>query len=252
MAGQSNMSGRGGTFVRNAESGMYQGGVRWDGVLPDECKPWPGKIQCYTSAEVWETAAEPLHQGVDTSKACGVGPGLSFARRLVNEQALGSTASIGLVPSAVGNTSIEQWAEGGELFSNAVRRTLAALSCHQGARLAGLLWYQGESDADTEEKATEYLARLTRLFSKFREKLGAPQLPIVQVAVHTTRQSLPFVEQVREAQLGLCLPGLATVDAREHCAARGEDLPDELHLSSAAQCSLGIAMADCFASRLLR
>jgi hypothetical protein len=69
-----------------------------------------------------------------------------------------------------------------------------------------------------------------------------------QVAIHSTRASLPFVQEIREVQLNLRLDGLATVDAREFCSSPDDDLPDELHLSTRAQCSLGQAMAERYVS----
>jgi len=145
---------------------------------------------------------------------------------------------------------MDQWAPGGELFENAIQRTRAALASLRGARLSGLLWYQGESDCDCDDKAAAFSAKLPRLLAAFRERLGVPELPIVQVAVHTTRGALPFVERVRAAQLALRMPGVATVDARPH-ARRQEELPDELHLSTEAQCALGQEIADRLAAQLL-
>lgn len=66
----------------------------------------------------------------------------------------------GLIPSAVGNTSIEEWAVGKDLFSAAVGRTVAALSSSPGSRLSGLLWYQ-VSPSDSSPVNLEAVLLLT-------------------------------------------------------------------------------------------
>lgn len=40
---------------------------------------------------------------------------------------------------------------------------------------------QGESDCDCDDKAAAFSAKLPRLLAAFRERLGVPELPIVQV-----------------------------------------------------------------------
>ena len=54
------------------------------------------------------TAAEPLHEGIDTTKACGIGPGMAFARSLIlgqSQQSAGSAAD-DATPSSIGERSI--------------------------------------------------------------------------------------------------------------------------------------------------
>jgi hypothetical protein len=54
-----------------------------------------------------------------------------------------------------------------------ITRTQTALSHpHIGAKLRGLLWYQGETDAMDESLARDYHKKLSQLFQAFREKLG--------------------------------------------------------------------------------
>lgn len=48
-----------------------------------------------------------------------------------------------------------------------------------------------------------------------REQLGAPELPVVQVAISCTNTTVcPLEARVREGQLGVRLPALRTVDAQ--------------------------------------
>uniref|UniRef100_A0A7S1T517 Sialate O-acetylesterase domain-containing protein n=1 Tax=Tetraselmis chuii TaxID=63592 RepID=A0A7S1T517_9CHLO len=230
LGGQSNMAGRGGVIQTKT-------GKAWDGVLPPSCEPAPGQILKFNGAGKWEDAQEPLHIDIDTTKVCGVGPGLAFANELRN---MGYTNRIGLVPCAIGGTRVDLWEDGGKLFTNMVHRAFAALAERPNSRLCGLLWFQGESDADTIERATTYGKKSERLLSSFRTAFNAPNLPIVQVAVTSTREEVPYVDHVRKGQLSIQLSNLATVDAR------GYHLPDGFHLSTYAHCKLAKEMAEAF------
>mmetsp|Transcript_10564 Transcript_10564/g.30092 ORF Transcript_10564/g.30092 Transcript_10564/m.30092 type:complete len:307 (+) Transcript_10564:244-1164(+) len=227
LAGQSNMSGRGGVVQTKA-------GLAWDGVLPEACLANPKKVLRFTGTGKWEDATEPAHQDIDSSKVCGVGPGMAFANELL---AQGYEHQIGLVPCAIGGTRIDLWKESGKLFANTIHRTSAALASRPNARLRGLLWYQGESDADTMERAQSYQAKLEAVLNAFRTSLNEPTLPILQVAIDTTREEVPYVNEVRKCQFAAEVSDLVTVDAR------GFHLQDGFHLSTHAQCKLGKEMA---------
>lgn len=69
-------------------------------------------------------------------KVAGIGPGLLFAQHMVKEQ----SARIGLVPCAIGETSISDWQENGDIWSNTIQRTRDALATDPNAQLKGLLW----------------------------------------------------------------------------------------------------------------
>ncbi len=99
----------------------------------------------------------------------GIGPGIPFARSLTSEgpdHALQaeSNALVGLIPTAVGGTAIEHWCPGGLLFNMMIEQVSIGMrkadqSGHR-PRLSGLLFYQGESDAASEELAVAYESRL--------------------------------------------------------------------------------------------
>ena len=113
----------------------------------------------------WDQAEEPLHWLVDSpdpvhsgdpktraerskqahkSRRKGAGLGLPFAAAMVDATGI----PIGLVASAHGGTSMEQWnpakkEEGGHsLYGSMLRQFQLA-----GGKVKGVLWYQGESDA---------------------------------------------------------------------------------------------------------
>ncbi|XP_028772586.1 probable carbohydrate esterase At4g34215 [Neltuma alba] len=223
LAGQSNMAGRGG--VANVS-------LPWDGVVPAQCRENPSILRLSAGLD-WVEAEEPLHRDIDVTKTDGIGPGMAFANRILKKKP--ELAVVGLVPCAVGGTNISEWERGRELYNHMMRRAKASVG--SGGSISALLWYQGESDTINLTDAQAYGSRLRKFFSDVRADLQSPLLPIVQVALASGIG--PYVETVREAQLGMDLLNLRTVDAK------GLPLePDGLHLSSPAQVHLGHMMAD--------
>lgn len=171
LSGQSNMAGRGGVHNR-----------RWDGVVPPEAAPDPS-IQRLSAALDWEEAREPLHADIDTSKVCGVGPGMVFARAVLprlqeDSPDEGVRTGIGLVPCAVGGTAIREWARGEFLYEQMVRRARVAAGYGE---IEAVLWYQGESDAESDAATAAYHGNIERLITNVRADLEMPHLPFIQV-----------------------------------------------------------------------
>jgi len=168
------MSGRGG-IVRAADR-KY-----WDGLLSPECSPHPSILRLAANLQ-WEPAKEPIHIDIDTRKACGVGPAMAFANALrprVSDE-------VGLVPCAVGGTAIREWARGEELYENMVKRAKESVKGHENCEMKALLWFQGESDSNTEEDASAYKVNMETLIHNVRQDLNLPSLPIIQVSNITT------------------------------------------------------------------
>ncbi|MBC7000322.1 sialate O-acetylesterase [Cytophaga sp. FL35] len=124
----------------------------------------------------WEIAKEPLR--VDKS-IVGMGPGLSFARELVKRD---TTIIVGLIPAAVGGTSISLWEPGAfdtktklYPYDQAIDRALSAM---RSGELKGIIWNQGESDSN-KEGANNYQQKLNVLIERFRKDLGIDNLPFV-------------------------------------------------------------------------
>ncbi|QDU91439.1 Carbohydrate acetyl esterase/feruloyl esterase precursor [Pirellulimonas nuda] len=150
LIGQSNMSGRG-------------------EMSPSDRLPVAG-VYVLDSDNHWKQAAHPLH--FDKPKIAGVGLGIDFATQMRMSD---PSVTIGLVPCAVGGTSLKQWSKGGELYEAAVARTKHA---EQHGVLRGILWHQGEGDCG-EKSASTYAQRLARLIADLRSDLGQPTLPFV-------------------------------------------------------------------------
>lgn len=233
LAGQSNMSGRGGVINGT-----------WDGVVPLRCQPKPSKILRLSAGLSWVEAQEPLHRDIDVNATCGIGPGMVFASSLLNLNP--RIGVIGLVPCAVGSrmgTKISEWGRGTYLYNQLLGRAKAAAALQAGGRfrIRALLWYQGESDTNNPEDASLYKTRLERFFTDLRADLKLPALPIIQVALASGQG--PYIDAVRQAQFGVHLRNLKIIDAK------GLPMePDNLHLSSLAQVQLGDKFAKAFAA----
>jgi hypothetical protein len=99
-----------------------------------------------------------------------------FAKKI--RKALGYP--IGLVPTAVGGSSVSQWDPGqnGILFTNMKRRLAGA-----GMRIRGCLWYQGESDTGASDYP-EYKTRFGRFVAGLRQAVHDPELPLITVQLN--------------------------------------------------------------------
>jgi hypothetical protein len=156
MAGQSNMAGRG---VVEAEDTLTN-----------------ARVLVLDSNNVWTVAKEPLHFYEPARK--GLDCGLSFGKALAG--AVKDPVYIGLVPCAIGGSSVEQWLgdslyRGVKLYSNFDNKVKKAL---EAGTLKGILWHQGESNAH-EKQFLNYESNLKELFKRFRSTAGNDSLPIL-------------------------------------------------------------------------
>jgi hypothetical protein len=150
LMGQSNMAGR--------------------GVMTEaDRRPVPG-VLTLDKDNRWKPAAHPLHFD---KPIAGVGLGIDFAKAMARHD---RSATIGLIPCAVGGTPLRRWSKGGDLYENALARTRAAI---RDGTLKGVLWHQGESDSSRPEAAKTYARRLDRMVADLRADLGRPKLPVV-------------------------------------------------------------------------
>lgn len=217
-------------------------------------------VNSYGFDEQWSFAADPLHWLLDSpdpvhhggrapeelararaaakrDPQTGVGLALPFAKELVARTGV----PIGLVPCAHGGTAMEQWDpakrdQGGiSLYGSMFRRFLAV-----GGRVRGVLWYQGESDAN-QSQAPLFHDRFLALVAAIRRDFGDPQLPFyfVQLGRYVAAHENPYWNVIREQQR-LCaveLPHAGMVTAI--------DLPldDPIHISSKGHERLGRRLA---------
>jgi len=211
LIGQSNMSGRG-------------------AIEPPDREVIPG-VSTLDKDLAWVPAIDPIQ----LEKISGVSMGRTFGRTLVTAN---PALAIGLIPSAVGSSSLAMWGRGGELYENAVRRTRAAL---KSGRLRGILWHQGEGDGIIEPDALTYGVRWTAFISALRADLGAPDVPVVvgelcRSIYHRPDGKTKFALQVNEqlALLSFTVPHCGFVSS-EGLTDKG----DHVHFDAASQRELG-------------
>ena len=192
----------------------------------------------------WDQAKEPLH--FDKAIA-GTGPGLSFGKAMVKTH---SNIYIGLIPCAVGETSVDYWQRNKKIkqlnispYEKAIERCKIAL---RRGKLKGILWLQGESDSKPG-LADGYEEKIITLVSNLRRDLGKPDLPFVCA-------TLPdfFVSNHPEAEIvNDALKNLPNKVKNVTCiSSEGlQHLGDTVHLNSASARELGRRFAMAFASK---
>jgi sialate O-acetylesterase len=244
LAGQSNMEGVGNLV---------------DVEGPEE------RVRSFDQTDNWVQAVEPLHRLVDavdrvhwrknkdgqpekltgqaleefvTNRKKGAGLGLPFAKQIL----LRTGIPIGLIPCAHGGTSMDQWSpdlkdkQGDSLYGATLRRVIAA-----GGRVKGILWYQGESDANPKA-APEYSAKMEKLIASFRQDFSQPELPFyyVQIGRHvnyTNANEWNMVQEV-ERKLESRIPRIGMVPAADL------SLDDGIHVSTPDLKRLARRLAD--------
>ena len=157
LIGQSNMAGR--------------GNIEAQDTITDP------NVFMLNKDENWVLAKSPLH--FDKSVA-GTGLGLTFGKIMAKE----SSRKVGLIPCAVGGTSISMWRPGAydkvtktHPYDDAIRRTKVAL---KNGELKGILWHQGEGDA-SKDKAARYEQRFDSLMLNLQNDLlvDISSIPVV-------------------------------------------------------------------------
>jgi hypothetical protein len=186
----------------------------------------------------WAPAADHLPHEEGACK--GVGPGMSFARRMAERA---ETATIGLVAAAWGGTPISRWVKGADLYEKAI--ALARFAQRDGV-LKGILWMQGESDSCNLQLATSYRAKLVRLIGDLRDELGAPGVPFLIGEIgQFEHPDFPHYQTVNEALRAVA----AEVPNAGFVSVRGvTHMGDQAHLDVPSQRRMGKA----FAAEMLR
>lgn len=222
--GQSNMAGRG-------------------EVLPEDQTPLPGILAWDDLREEWVQAVDPIFNDKPTA-----GSGLARSFCLTLQQQFHGR-KIGVVPSAIGGSKLDEWAPGAHLFQRGLHQARRAMK--SGGELKGILWHQGEGDSGSEELANSYANRFTVILREARSELGHPNLPVVLGELGEFLQnnkSLGFYSVVNEQ-----LQEIA--DSLEHVAwvsaAGGKDIGDNLHFNRDALQQFGERYAEAYLKKFL-
>jgi sialate O-acetylesterase len=244
LAGQSNMEGVGDLIdVETPSPHVRSLQSREEWAIAEEPLHWLFESPRNIHHRIWgppnsvAPATPPEH---DPSRTKGAGLGLTFAKAW--HDATG--AAVGLIPSAHGGTSMEQWDpalrdRGGDSLYGATYERIK--KC--GGRVRGVLWYQGESDADPVHAGT-YTRKMEELVAAFRSDTGQPDLPfyLVQLGRFATPgnpQADYSWSAIRERQR--LLPD--RIPNTEVVAAIDLELDDAIHIGTSGQKRLGRRLA---------
>ena len=222
-------------------------------------KPRPAsdpQVRAFFMDDRWGAAKDPIHNmwecvdqvhvdlsgGVRPQKPApdwGACPGPSFG----NEMCRLTGVPQGLIACSHGGTSMTQWdpllrKEGGKSLYGAMVRRLRK----NGGRAAGLVWYQGEGEANPVD-AGVYTGRMKKFAASLRRDSGDSGLPIVIVQIARvigwgSDAAGPWNSiQDQQGRLPQVIRNLEVVPAI--------DLPldDIIHISGAGQQVLGVRLA---------
>lgn len=223
LAGQSNMAGRG--KVEDADR-----------------VPHP-RVLMFNKMNQWVPAIDPLH--FDKPAVAGTGLGKTFGVIIADSD---PEITVGLIPCAVGGSPIAAWEPGAEdkptqthPWDDCMVRMQIALPA---GTLKGILWHQGESDANPQ-RAPVYSQKLQTLVSRFRDQLHAPDVPFVlgQVGKFPGKPWNDSQHAVDRAMQDLAeqVPNIALVSSQGLV-----DKGDKVHFSSASYREFGKRYAEAY------
>ena len=191
-------------------------------VEPEDRVPHP-RVQPLDRTDRWAPAVDPLHFDKPMAGVCLARTfGLELAERHPD-------VTVGLIPCAAGGSPISAWAPGqfweqtqSRPYDEALRRTRRAM---QDGVLMGILWHQGESDAE-DGLAEIYEEKLQALIRRLRRDLDAPRVPFIagQMGLFGERKSAWDLVDRSHATLPSNVPHTAFVPATGLTS-----LPDQVH-----------------------
>jgi sialate O-acetylesterase len=205
LAGQSNMEGVGNLIAVEAPNPLvhsFNQSDRW-GIAQEPLHSLPDAVDRVHWRVNPETKQQERLEGEKLAEYIakrkkGAGLGLPFAVEMLRLTGV----PVGLIPCAHGGTSMDQWSPelkdkaGDSLYGATVRRVRVI-----GGKAKGILWYQGESDANPKE-APVFLTKFEKLVASFREDFGQPDLPFyyVQLGRHVSVSNMGEWNSVQESQ----------------------------------------------------
>lgn len=176
LVGQSNMAGR--------------------GEVDPLSTPDNPRLLMFNKNNEWEMAKDPLH--FDKPNVAGVGPGLAFGLKML-DYTYNEGVSIGLIPCAVGGTTIDMWQPGMDAYNgkyypydDTIIRLREAMKY---GVVKGIIWHQGEGDSN-DASARVYLDKLEKLIQRFRDEVNDPDLPFVAGELGYYRKNSFYINDV--------------------------------------------------------
>lgn len=214
-------------------------------------------VRCFYLDDEWRIAKDPLcwfNEAVDPIhwrvpekeraktaeieryfRNFGAGLGISFGKEMYRY----NQVPVGLLMSAHGGTSMEQWdpremdKEGYSLYGSMLRR-IASI----GGKVKAILWYQGESDAVDQVKAEAFKLSFIYFIEALRRDIEQPDLPILFAQLNTwlgDSQTFPKWNSIQTDQLAI-----EEMTSNAACISTIDlSLSDAIHLETASLKRLG-------------
>jgi hypothetical protein len=148
MIGQSNMAGRG---------------------LIGEAPPIENSSLFMLRNGRWYPLSEPVNYD---RPFAGVSLAVSFA----DEYQKRFGGEVGLIPCADGGASLEDWREGGQLYTHALYLCRLAKNISE---IKAVLWHQGEADSVDEKTASSYALRFSGMIRALLKDCGIENTPVI-------------------------------------------------------------------------
>ena len=102
--------------------------------------------------------------------------GVSLAESFAEAYAKTYDVDVGLICCADGGTTLAQWQPGSLLLDNAISQAKLA---QRTSVIVGILWHQGEGEAQTSELANSYPERFCPIVEELRKELELPDVPFL-------------------------------------------------------------------------
>lgn len=209
------------------------------GYSKDYCDDAPSMdVHLFRNRNKWDIASHPMNESTAAGSlpneemgVPGVSPYLSFGKCYAKLTGM----PVGLIQTSLGGSTMARWKPGkGDLYDNMMDKI------HQtGGDYAGILWYQGCSDA-TPGCAEYYLDNFRELVEEVRKELG---YEILFFTMQLNRQINGNYDacwgMVREAQRRAAkeIPGVSLLTTTNL------SLSDDIHNSAASNVTLGEKLA---------
>lgn len=231
-------------FILAGQSNM----VGWAPV-PDSQETDP-RIYVFGNNYQWQLAREPIDNAynqvdkVSLDRIANFGPSLAFAHASLEHD---PDLLIGLIPCAKNSSGIIEWQRNlsdQTLYGSCLKRALAASPM---GRFAGLLFFQGETDAldqglypQPEPQPFTWSDHFISFVTSMRNDLSQPDLLVVfaQLGSDPMSSDFPNWEVVKEQQASVALSMTTMIVT--------DDLPlmDGLHFTTESYLMIGKRFAD--------
>jgi len=166
--------------------------------------------------------------------------GTSFALKLLSLTSEDYT--VGLIPCAVSGSSVQSWQTGKSNYDKCVNLVRNVLNNFPEAKLEGLIFYQGETNAKTSEAAKRWPDLFVSFYQAFRSDVGYKNLPVLYVQIGPHGKGRPGWGTLQSLQKQLALSGkknLVMVSAKDLTLIPGNNL----HIDTTSQDILGRRLA---------